>query len=296
MKQDWTVQELLDWTKNYFVQNNVAEPRLEAEVLLACALDLDRIGLYVQHDRPVNLDERTRFREMIKRRISGEPTAYIVGQKEFMSLPFNVDSRVLIPRPDTEVLVEEAIRLLNGMSGDLRVADIGTGSGAIAVSIAHYVPKTVVWAVDIDPKAVCVAETNAVQNGVESRIQFVIGNLLEPVAGEQYDLIASNLPYIPSEEMSKLPNEVKNFEPVRALDGGSGGIRFYCELIPQAVQCLHEGGYLMMEISDQRQADDVAHTLGQGWAELYILKDLGGRERVVVARKGTHLADDILES
>lgn len=296
MKLDWTVHELLDWTKNYFVQNNVAEPRLEAEVLLACALDLDRIGLYVQHDRPVNQEERTRFREMIKKRINGEPTAYIVGQKEFMSLPFKVDPRVLIPRPDTEVLVEEAIRLLNGMDGDLRIADIGTGSGAIAVSIAHYLPQTTVWAVDIDPEAVCVAEANAVRNGVESRIQFVIGNLLEPVAEEKYDLITANLPYIPSEQMPKLPNEVKNFEPARALDGGSGGVRLYRELIPQAIQCLNEGGYLIMEILDQQQAEDVSGALIQGWAENYVLRDLGGRERVVVARKGARHADGVSES
>lgn len=285
MKQDWNVQELLDWTKNYFVQNNVAEPRLEAEVLLACALNFDRIGIYVNHDRPVNEEERTRFREMIKRRVSGEPTAYIVGQKEFMSLSFSVDGRVLIPRPDTEILVEEAIRILRDIEGVVRVADVGTGSGAIAVSIARYVEKAEVKAIDIDPGAIQVAHSNAILHEVEARIDFSVGNLLQPVADAKFHLIAANLPYIPTDEMQKLPNEVKNFEPARALDGGPEGVQLYTELIPQALQCLDENGYMLMEISDGRQAKAVAELLGKEWIEHYILKDLGGRDRVVAARK-----------
>lgn len=288
------VQDLLSWTKSHFEGLGIAEPRLEAEVLLAHALKLDRLGLYVQHDRPVNQEERASFREMIKRRIKGEPTAYITGQREFMSLPFSVDRRVLIPRPDTETLVEESIRLLRGYKGEARVLDVGTGSGAIAVSIAKYVPHARVFGVDVSKEALEVAQGNAVLNGVETRVFFIHGHLLETItSSEQFHLIVANLPYIPSEKMADLPREIRDFEPRGALDGGPGGLVFYQELLPQAFGHLSEPGFLLLEVGDSIQVEVLCQCLDGYWSSHYVLKDLGHRDRVLVLKKGEHDADPV---
>ncbi len=290
MQKEWKVQDLLSWTKNHFEGLKITEPRLEAEVLLAHALKLDRLGLYVQYDRPVNMDERAIFREMIKRRIKGEPTAYITGQREFMSLPFSVDERVLIPRSDTEALVEESIRLLRGYKGEVRVLDVGTGSGAIAVSIAKYVPNATVWGVDISREALEVAENNAILNGVEARVVLIHGHLLEEVSGP-FELIVANLPYIPSEKISHLPPEIRDFEPRLALDGGVGGLVFYQEMLPRAFEHLTEFGFLLLEVGDSTQAQTLCRSLGDYWSSYYVLKDLGHRDRILVLKKEEQDAD-----
>lgn len=286
MKRSWTVQELLTWTKDYFTSQKIAEPRLEAEVLLASALGIDRLGLYVNHDRPVNEDERAEYREFVRRRAKGEPTAYITKFREFMSLPFYVDERVLVPRPDTETLVEESVRLLKIFGNPTTAADIGTGSGAIAVSIAKYSPETQVYAVDISESALEVARQNAAANGVDSHIVFLHGSLLEPLSGKKLDLLAANLPYIRSAEMPTLPEEVRDYEPHGALVGGDDGLDWYRQLLPQALAALVEGGYLLMEIGDSEQAEDLIRGAGSGWLDSYVLADLAGRARVVVLKKG----------
>jgi len=286
LSKEWTVQDLLSWTKSHFEGLGIAEPRLEAEVLLAHALNLDRIGLYIHHDRPANQEERASFREMVKRRVKGEPTAYITGQKEFMSLPFRVDRRVLIPRPDTETLVEESIRLLRGYEGEVKVLDVGTGSGAIAISIARYVPQALVYGVDISEEALEVAKANAVLNGVADRVFFYQSDLLDAVNFGTFQLIAANLPYIPSEKMKDLPPEVREYEPWQALDGGAGGLTFYKRLLPSAWQHLSMPGFLLLEVGDAAQAEELTRYADEAWSGYYVLKDLGQRERVLVLKKG----------
>ncbi len=286
MQKEWQIQDLLGWTKQRFEGLGIKEPRLEAEVLLSHALKMDRISLYVNYDRPVDAEERNVFRTMVKRRMAGEPAAYIIGEKEFMSLPFAVDSRVLIPRPDTEIMVEESLRLAALMGGQLLAADIGTGSGALAISTAKYIPGIKVYAVDIDEQALQVARSNAILNGVEDRIDFVRGNLLEMLPDSVFDLIMANLPYIPSEAMADLPREVREFEPHSALDGGPRGTRFYRELMDTAYGHLAPGGYLLMEISDDGQAQELLTNENKWWKRHYMLKDLGNRYRVLVLVKG----------
>lgn len=244
------------------------------------------MGLYVNHDRPVNEEERAEFREFVRRRAKGEPTAYITRSREFMSLPFYVDERVLVPRPDTETLVEESVRLLKGFDGPTLAADIGTGSGAIAVSIAKYVPDTQVFAVDISEPSLEVARQNAATNGVDSQIVFLQGNLLEPLPPNGFHLLAANLPYIRSAEMPTLQIEVRDHEPHNALVGGDDGLDWYRLLMPQALAVLVDGGYLLMEIGDREQADMLVQEAGSGWIDRYFLADLAGRERVVVLKKG----------
>ncbi|NLW44012.1 MAG: peptide chain release factor N(5)-glutamine methyltransferase [Syntrophomonadaceae bacterium] len=291
MSRDWTVQDLLNWTKSRFAGLGIAEPRLEAEVLLAHALNLDRIGLYVQYDRPVNQEERASFREMIRRRVKGEPAAYITGHKEFMSLPFQVDRRVLIPRPDTEILVEESIRLLRGYKGEVRVLDVGTGCGAIAISIARYLPHALVYGVDISEAALEVAKANALLNGVADRVFFCQSDLLDSADFGTFHLIAANLPYIPSEKMKDLPPEVREYEPQQALDGGPDGLAVYRRLLPQAWRHLGVPGFLLLEVGDAGQAEELKRYAGEAWSGYYILKDLGQRDRVLVLKKGKHDAD-----
>lgn len=287
MKQQWTVQELLTWTCEYFAGHGIPAPRLEAEVLLASALGVDRITLYMQYDRPVNEDERAVFREYIKRRSRGEPTAYITNNKEFMSLSFQVDSRVLIPRPDTETLVEEAIRLLRMRTGPHLVADVGTGSGAVAISLAYYVPEARVYAVDIEPGAIEVARANAARNRVEDRVEFTVGNLLEPLLDMKLDLIAANLPYIPSSDLPKLPKEIRDFEPLLALDGGADGLVYYRKLVEQAVSVIKPGGFLLMELGDASQIKELEAGLDRrNWPVSYVVEDLGQRPRVLAVKRG----------
>jgi release factor glutamine methyltransferase len=286
LSREWTVQDLLSWTKSHFEGLGIAEPRLEAEVLLAHALSLDRLGLYIQHDRPANQEERASFREMVRRRVKGEPTAYITGQKEFMSLPFRVDRRVLIPRPDTEILVEESIRLLRGYKGEVKVLDVGTGSGAIAISIAKYVPQALVYGVDISEEALEVAKANAVLNGVANRVFFYHSDLLDSVTSGTFQLIAANLPYIPSEKMKDLPPEVREYEPREALDGGAEGLTVYKRLLPQAWQHLSVPGFLLLEVGDAGQAEELNRYAGEAWSGYYVLTDLGQRERILVLKRG----------
>jgi len=276
----WRIKDLLEWTTRYFLDKGLTEPRLEAEVLLSYVLKKDRVYLYANYDKPVNGEEREQFRQIIKRRALGEPSAYITGRKEFMSLELVVSPAVLIPRPDTEVLVETALRLVR--EEPLKtVCDVGTGSGAIAVSMAYYAPQLMVYAIDISPQAMEVAEGNAARHKVE--INLLQGDLLEPLLDRRVDMVLANLPYIPESELSRLDPGVKDYEPRLALTCPGDGLMLYRRLVPQAEIVLSPGGYLLMEI-DPRQAE-AAQELVLGFQEIEIIRDYGGRERVVKARK-----------
>jgi release factor glutamine methyltransferase len=285
MTETWTVGRMLQWTAGYFRRKGLPEPRLEAEILLAHVLGWERMSLYVNYDQPVNKEERASYRQIIKRRIQGEPVAYLVGYKEFFSLKFKVTSDVLIPRPDTEVLVETAIEQGRNQVGLLEVADVGTGSGVIAVTLAAYLPQAQIYAVDISERALLVAMENAALHGVADCITFMPGDLLQPLvnANTRLDMVVANLPYVPAAELSRLDPGVRVFEPRLALDGGNDGLAYYRRLIPQAYGSLKAGGWLLIEIGYD-QASQVMQLLND-FQEVRVIPDLAGRERVVAARK-----------
>ncbi|HEY4393545.1 MAG TPA: peptide chain release factor N(5)-glutamine methyltransferase, partial [Polyangia bacterium] len=217
----WTVLEVIRWTVARFTERGLATPRLDAEILVAHALALPRVQLYVQFDRPLTADELAAIRALIKRRQAGESVAYLVGKKEFWGIDFTVDARVLVPRPDTETLIEEARERLAGVETP-RLADVGTGSGAIALTLAKLFPAATVVAVDVSPGALEVARGNAERLGLT--VTFLEGDLVGPLAAHApLSLIAANLPYIPTADLDTLPAEVKS-EPTLALDGGADGL------------------------------------------------------------------------
>jgi release factor glutamine methyltransferase len=275
--ETWTILKVLQWTQGRFGERGLPTARLDAEVLLAYVLSMDRVGLYTHFDQPLQAEELTRYRELIKRRLAGEPVAYLVGRREFRSLDMRVDKRVLVPRPETETLVEVALEKLGETP---RIADLGTGSGAIALALKQARPQATVVAVDVSPDAAEVARANAERLGLAVEIR--VGDLLGPLAGETFDLIAANLPYIPSGEIPTLPVEVRN-EPLLALDGGPDGLALIRRVIAGTPALLAPDGWLVLEVA-AGQAPQVL-TLLAGWREATAVKDLTGIQRVVAAQR-----------
>jgi release factor glutamine methyltransferase len=273
----WTIKEILLWTTRYFQKKGIQEPRLEAEVLLARVLQKDRVYLYINYDSPVNPDELAIMHDFVARRAWGEPIAYITGSKEFMSLNFKVDPSVLIPRPDTEILVETAINLLQARDNP-RICDVGTGSGAIAISLAYYLRDAMVYATEISEKALAIARENAAAHKVT--VYFYQGSLLLPVMGEEkFDLITANLPYITVDEYRELDIEISRFEPETALVAGGDGLDLYRQLLPQAMDRLNTGGHLLLEIGSSQAAK--ALEMASKYREVELIRDLSGHNRVV---------------
>jgi release factor glutamine methyltransferase len=286
----WRIKDLLEWTTRYFLDKGISESRLEAEILLAHVLKKDRVYLYANYESPVNADERAIYKEYIKRRTNAEPIAYITGHKEFMSLDFEVGPQVLIPRPDTELLVETAIKIASGLN-PVRIVDVGTGSGAIAVSLAYYLDRAEIHATDISCSALEIARRNANRHMVD--INFRESNLLDTFLANQaeetpliFDLIVANLPYVAETERDMLDPQVLDYEPHLALFAGKDGLDLYRQLIPQAHMLLHEGATLLFEI-DPRQSSLIPSIMN-GFSDLKILKDAAGRDRVVQARRSQH--------
>lgn len=292
----------LYWARLLFKERKIESGPLDAEVLLARVLGVERDFLYREPHFPLSPEQYSLFRELVERRAGGEPVAYLVGRREFMGLDFKVDRRVLIPRPETELLVETALVLLGGPRPPEGpavnlppapktgiVADVGTGSGAIALSLAFYLPELVLYATDISAGALDVAGENARRLGVDGRVTLLQGNLLDPLEGlgveGKISLITANLPYIPSADMAGLPRDVKDFEPRGALDGGPGGLCYYRQLIPGAVEYLAPGGYLLMEIGPGQGRP--LKKLAPAGCSARVLNDLAGRERLVILRTST---------
>jgi release factor glutamine methyltransferase len=250
----WSIRRLLTWTEGFLREKGIESPRLEAQLLLAHTLGCKKIDLYVRSEEEPTEAQRTAYKALIKRRVEGCPVAYLVGRREFFQLDFDVNPAVLIPRPETEFLVMEALRLLKGRDG-ARVLDLGTGTGCVVLSIAKKLPGAQVTAVDVSAAALAVARANAEQHGLAERVRFLEGDLFAPVAGETFDLIASNPPYIGTDELAGLAREVRDFEPRLALDGGPDGLAVYRRLIAAAPAHLEVGGYLLLEIgATQEQA------------------------------------------
>jgi release factor glutamine methyltransferase len=281
--ETWTVRRLLEWTEDFLRKKGFESPRLEAQILLAHALGCKKIDLYVRHDEEPTEDRRTAFRETIKKRAEGMPVAYLVGHREFYSLEFAVTPAVLIPRPETETLVMEALRRLKPLESP-RVLDLGTGSGAIAVAIARQHKTARITAVDVSSPALAVAIGNAQRHGVADRITFLEGDLFAPVAGQTFDLIVSNPPYIADAEFAALDVGVREFEPRAALAGGPDGLDFFRRIAADVQTYLSPGGAILVEIGATQEAavrDLFAARLDPDTS----VKDSAGRPRVVTAKR-----------
>lgn len=275
----WTIRRVLDWTKGYLAEKGVENARLETEWLLSAALGLDRVGLYVNFDKPLNQEELALCRGLVARRAKREPLQYILGTQEFCGLDFAVTPAVLIPRHDTEVLVEEAFRRAPSAA---TVLDIGVGSGCIAVALANKLPDAQVWGVEQSPEAIALAQQNVERHGV--RVTLFEGSLFEPFASQRFDLIVSNPPYIPSADLETLQPEVREYEPRAALDGGADGLDFYRIIVPAALEHLNPGGWLMVELGIGQ--DEAVHGMFRqaGFGDCFTAKDPNGIDRVVGGR------------
>jgi release factor glutamine methyltransferase len=285
-----TVFEILNWSTDFLRDHRIENPRLNAELILAHSLHLNREKVYIHLQHPLDEKEKEELERLIRRRISGEPLQYILGNQEFWSIDFKVDPRVLIPRPETELLVEQAFLILSETYFQRRpyVLEIGTGSGALAISLAKEVKDIVLLASDISRDALILAKENAKSAGVLDQIEFVNGDLFGPVRlfSETFDLILSNPPYITRSEIKKLAKEVKDYEPIVALDGGEDGLNFYRRISSQAHSYLRKGGWLLLEVG-QGQGRKVTEMFEQGghFNAPKLIKDFSGIERVVRVQK-----------
>ncbi|HFD04670.1 MAG TPA: peptide chain release factor N(5)-glutamine methyltransferase [Firmicutes bacterium] len=246
--KEWTIGELLKETKDYLVKKGISEPRLSSELLLADILKMKRLDLYLKFDRKVTQDELDRYRDFIKRRIKGEPVQYIIGKTEFFGLSFHIDRSVLIPRPESEFLVEKAIDYFKKRDGGI-IIDIGTGSGVIGISVAYYSPNVKAVLSDISEDAIRVASLNA-EKLLEVGDRFMVnkGDLFEGIE-EKGDIITANLPYLNREQIDNLQKEVRS-EPISALYGGEDGLDLIKRLIDEAEERMNEGGELILEFDE----------------------------------------------
>ncbi|MBS0014401.1 MAG: peptide chain release factor N(5)-glutamine methyltransferase [Desulfobacterales bacterium] len=285
----WTVLDALQWTAGYFDTHGIDSPRLTAEILLAAVMQTTRIDLYMRHDQPLAGEELAAFREMIRRRVRHEPVAYILGEKEFLGCSFTITPDVLIPRPETEHLVEAALeRLPENQDRSRRVLDLGTGSGAIIVCLAAKRPGNRYFAMDRSFSALQVARKNAAAHGVAHLIDFFTGNWFSAVRDAEagFDMIVSNPPYIPSAQLGGLQPEVGQYEPRMALDGADDGLSAIAQLVARAPAYLAARGFLLMEIGwDQKSAVEKLCLEAGAYEPARFVRDYGGHDRVAVLQK-----------
>ena len=280
----WTVLDLVEWTENYFRESGITTPRLDAEVLLGFVLKKSRLQLYLSFEMPVFPDHLSAFRQLVQRRKEHTPISYLTNHREFMSLDFYVDSRVLIPRPETEILVEYVLDRTS-KHGSISLVDIGTGSGVIAVSLAFNRPEWYIVATDISIEALAVAKTNATRH--QSQIEFRSGDMLSTLESvdNKFDWIVSNPPYISSQDYKTLPPDVRNFEPKLALTSPPDGLQLIRKLIESAPNYLRPNGRLAIEIGkDQRpDVEDFVHC-SKKYQKIDFVPDLSGISRVLVVQ------------
>ena len=251
--EPWTISRLLAWTTDFLRRRGSESPRLDAEVLLAHVLDWQRVQLYTHYEEEVGERARGAFRDLLRRRAEGAPVAYLVGRKEFYSLALEVSPAVLIPRPESEFAVVEFLEMARSMDQP-RAVDVGTGSGCLAIACTHQHSSVQFVAIDCSADALALARKNAGRHGVANRIDFRLGDLLEPVAAEPpFDLIVSNPPYIPTDVIPTLEPGVRDHEPHSALDGGPDGLRVVARLIEQSIPLLNPGGHLILEIGTAQE-------------------------------------------
>lgn len=306
VKEVWTIQKLIDWTTQFFINSNIQNPRLDTEVLLSYSLKLDRLGLYLNYDKPLTKDELSSFKKLIQRRANREPLQYITGNQEFWSLDFKVAPGVLIPRQETEVLVEEALkdaghkvhnakRTSKPESGNKalasvpkpRILDLCTGCGCIAVVLAKELIGSTLYAIDHSEVALEIARKNSKRHDVKDRITFLSGDLFQPLKNleRKFDFIVSNPPYVKRSDLEGLEPEVNVFEPVSALDGGKDGLDIIKSIINEAPKYLNNNGRLLLEIAFDQATEVQAHIKKSGfYTSSTVIKDLSGNDRVVKAQ------------
>lgn len=293
--QPWTIIRILKWTTDYLTKKQIVNPRLDAEVLLADLLGLARVDLYINFDKPLSPEELTGFRERVRRRADREPVAYITGKKEFYGLDFFVDPRVLVPRPETESLVDEALRLIREEfpadrddSEPVNILDIGTGSGAIILALAANISQPACFfATDSSEKALEVAAINAAAQNQEQNVEFICTDLARwfKDKGQSFGIITANLPYVPDSAFADMDADVKAFEPMSALEAGPEGLDIIGRAVLEAQPLLGDPGFLLLEIwPDQAQAIKKMSE-DAGYGDIQVLKDLAGHDRVVVLKK-----------
>jgi release factor glutamine methyltransferase len=288
----WTVRRLLEWTTAFFARKDVDPARLSAELLLAHVLNVPRIKLYTDYERPLTERELTAYRELVRRASEQEPIAYLTGKAHFFNLEFDVTRDVLIPRPDTETLVENVLQLCRNTAGfeTPRVLDLCTGSGCIAAAIAYHQKAAVVTATEISPAAAAIARKNIERLGLTGRVVIEEGDLFEPLSkmvdAQPFNLIVSNPPYIPTGQIETLDRSVRDYEPIQALDGGLDGLNFHRRILAEAPGRLVQGGRIYLEIQfDQGPAAEELGKQHDALEDVRILKDFGGRDRVLMARR-----------
>lgn len=287
----WTVRDALDWTVGYLGDKGVEQPRLSAEWLLSAATGLSRVELYTQFARPLTAPERTTLREGVKRRAAGEPLQYVTGEMPFRHIVVQVRRGVFIPRPETEILVDEVLAYLRGLDVENPVVvDVCTGSGAVALSIAHEFPGARVIATELSPEAALVARENAERLDLADRVQILEGDLFAPLRDGcadllgRVDVVVSNPPYIPSADVPDLPGEVLGFEPGLALDGGPDGLDVARRIALDAQDWLVPGGLLAMEL-DEGRVESAVNELSRWYEGTRSVSDLTGRDRIAVATR-----------
>lgn len=274
----WTILSVIDWTATKL------DSRLEAQLLLAHVLGCSRVQLYTGFDKPLAEPELAAYRALIKRRLAGESVAYLLGEQEFWGMPFYVDANVLVPRPDTETVIEVARERRADRSAPCRVLDLCTGSGAIACALAKELPAATVYATDVSAAAAAIAVRNVERNKLGDRVTVRVGDLFAPVAGETFDLIASNPPYIASSVIPTLQLEVRK-EPILALDGGASGLAFYERIAREAPAHLTPDGVIVLEHGFDQGVTVGEILVAAGWVDVTLVHDLGRNPRVTWARR-----------
>lgn len=288
--EPWTILRLLQWTTEHLKKHGSSSPRLDAEVLLADARMCQRIDLYAAFNEEPPEEVKARFRDFVRRRAAGEPVAYIIGKKEFYSLPFRVDAHCLIPRGETEHVVIEALDRLKATPWPVvpNVADICTGSGCIAVAVAKHFPNLKMTAVDLSAEALQVASDNIASHQLSDRVHAVLGDLLSTFSDDSLDMVLSNPPYVSDAEFENLDPTVRKFEPKMALVSGPLGTELIERLRVECHRKLRKGGWLICELSPMI-ADSVrdAFTSDPMWASARLVRDLAGKQRVLVAQRAS---------
>ena len=280
-----TIKALINQGIMMLKNESIESPKNKARLIMQYTLKKPREYLIIYDNKEVTNIQKEEYLKNIKRLIKGDPLQYITGLQEFMKLKFKVNNDVLIPQPDTEILVEEVIEILKNIQNPV-ILDLCTGSGSIAISIAKYVPNVKIYASDISKKALEVAKQNAILNGVANNIKFIESNLFDKIKEEKFDIIVSNPPYIPTNEIKKLPKDVQN-EPHLALDGGKDGLDFYRNIIKDGYKYLNRQGYICLEIGyDQKNEVKKIIDNERRYVETYCKKDLCQNDRIIVTRKG----------
>ncbi len=283
-EERWTVGSLLRWTTEHFASVGIESARLDAECLLAEALGCERLALYLEFDKPAQAAERARFRELVKRRATERiPVAHLLGRKEFWSLEFEITKDVLVPRPDTETLIQAVLDLIPNRETEWKVLEVGTGSGAVVAALATERPKARCVATDISPAALAVAARNAERHGLSDRIHFVHGDGFEPVLGERFDVVVSNPPYLAAGDAAHLAPELAH-EPREALFAGATGTEMLATLVHGVGSVLEPGGAVVLEMAPEQAPEVAAWLEACGFTDVAIHRDLAGQHRAVSAR------------